>query len=151
MNVFLFYYGFILGGITSGGVLTQAYITNNIFNFGADTITAGNGSNTVYGDLRDITWLVEKGNNQDGSFVTGGGPHNLILLNQVSFGVDTIKLGDGNNTVYGDGRNLLLQVTASQAIGGAATYPMRLLRQDHYLHPPEPHHPQKQRSLGYQA
>jgi len=112
-----------VGGITSDGVLTQAWISRNTFNYGDDIISAGNGTNTVYGDARDISWLVDKGNNQDGDVVTDAafgasvlGPLNSILNNNVFFGLDTITVGNGNNTVFGDVQDISWIVLGGKAL-----------------------------------
>jgi Ca2+-binding RTX toxin-like protein len=111
-----------VGGITSGGVLTSALITNDTFTYGGDAISAGNGNNTVYGDARDLSLIAEKGNNQDGSIANNvidgvsTGPASVIADNHFFFGVDTIVLGNGKNTVYGDVANISMM-----ALGGTDT------------------------------
>jgi hypothetical protein len=152
-----------IGPLTSTG--------NNTFTFALDTITLGNGNNTVYGDVADISILAPGGkvdpsetlnfsmttrNNSlaftfAGDQITVGDGNNIIygdfanwvmaanggdtygkispiILTDTNGAIqaisstmvgDLIKLGDGNNTVYADGKSLLLDSVSGQGFGGS--------------------------------
>ncbi len=85
-----------------------------------NTITAGNGVNTVYGDMRDLTLTAGGATGiSDPTFATSPNTTAITQIQDSSFtfGNNHITLGNGVNTVYGDMRNLSFLATPSTAIG----------------------------------
>jgi Ca2+-binding RTX toxin-like protein len=101
--------------------MSNAFV-ENAFTFGADSITVGNGANQIYGDFGNFLMLADGGTtfgSQNGATTDTNGE---FLGNTFTFGNDVIKIGDGNNVIYGDGHDLTLQIAPSQAIGGAGPF-----------------------------
>jgi hypothetical protein len=116
----------IAGTAVSNGfnnLLQNSMFAFDSFNFGNDTIQAGNGDNKVCGDFNN--WSMIAGGGQ----ITGATGTDLVFdaetladmsANTAVMGNDTIKLGNGDNYVYGDGTSFLGQVTAGVGLGGTA-------------------------------
>jgi hypothetical protein len=77
-----------------------------------NTLTAGNGQNTIYGNVHDLNLLAavtgQALGGQNYSFftvvnaLTGADVEGVILNLEVDMGHNTIKTGNGNNSIYGD-------------------------------------------------
>jgi hypothetical protein len=111
-------------GLGTNGVTVNTVIDHTTINLTGgglgNTITAGNGSKVVYGDLRDFT-LTAGGATaiSDPTFATSPNTYAITQVQNLNFtvGNNTITLGNGNNTVYGDMATLNLKAPASTSIG----------------------------------
>jgi hypothetical protein len=88
---------------------------------GGNTITLGNGSNTIYGTLRDIT-MSDTGGTADATLNGGNDVTVNTLINNISIDLtgggvgNTITAGNGVAVVYGDMRNLTMTAGGNTAI-----------------------------------
>lgn len=83
---------------------------------GYNTISALNGTNTIYGSMDDLTWTINAGQGKNINPASTDFTQGNLISNLVTMGHDTISTGSGVNTIYGDLHNLSL--TAS---GGSNT------------------------------
>ncbi len=79
--------------------------------FGPNVITALSGVNTVYGDMRDLTFSDIGGQSQNVSIGSGYLDQSFIASNFITMGLNTITVGSGVNTIDGNFRDLTYSVT----------------------------------------
>ncbi len=111
-------------GLGTTGVTVNTLIENtNIDLTGGgvgNTITAGNGVNTVYGDMRNYTITVGGATAiSDPSFNTSPNTQAITEILNLNFtvGDNHITLGNGTNTVFGDMRSLNMNSGPANADG----------------------------------
>lgn len=123
--------GSALGYGTTGVTVNTLIENTNIDLTGGglgNTITAGNGVNTVYGDMRNYTITVggasainvqDPNHLTEASFTSSPNTQAFTGIQNLNFtvGGNHITLGNGVNTVYGDMQNLTISTLSNTAIG----------------------------------
>jgi hypothetical protein len=106
-----------LGTLTllADGSTADSIVSGNDFTFLSNKITAGNGTNTIYGTMYELDIIAINGvSNSDDSLSSG-----LISDNSLTFYGNKIAVGNGSNdTVYGTMRELNMSVMNLGGIGG---------------------------------
>lgn len=95
---------------------TQGNLVSNLVTMGHDSISAGSGVNTIYGDLHNLSLTASGGSNT--SAPAGAFSGAIISANVFSMGSNTITVGTGINTIYGDGNEISYAVVGGTASGG---------------------------------
>ncbi len=102
----------VMGGQQLNGSDASAGAFIYSVTMGTDDITLGNGQNIVYGDVRDSSWLLQSGHSTtDAEGILGTSAATSIGI-RFSAGTDTITVGDGGNTIFGDAQNVTLKAMA---------------------------------------
>jgi hypothetical protein len=94
-----------LGAFPTGADTEGAFVDNS-FTFQADTINAGAGYNTVYGDMRDISWDVVGGHDFSQTAVS----QSLLEVTTIHTGDDNIVGGNDGNAIFGDIQNFTVTI-----------------------------------------
>ena len=106
----------VTGGESNDGEAYANLMENNTIDLTGggvgNAISAGNGLNTIYGNMRDFTMTVGNNSASDGSLSM-----NQIDGNTFEMGGNTITLGNGNNVVYGVMDTLNFEILGSSALG----------------------------------
>jgi hypothetical protein len=95
--------------------IEQNGLYGDLFQLGNNIIVAGNGKNTIYGTLQDIT--ITEHDSLSAGISLASSPPAFFGIIDVQMGYNDITVGDGNNIIYGDMRDMNLLVHAGAAIG----------------------------------
>jgi hypothetical protein len=115
------------GGVKDGlSNAVASYTLLNTFTFLSNTIVAGNGDNVIYGDLRDATFSAVGGQDINGvglappDIIQGNsnGAFGEVFNNTLTTATNTITVGNGANTIYGEMRDLNLSVADGFILNG---------------------------------
>jgi len=104
----------VIGGTASGGLVAQDTIRSNNLFIGNNTITTGNGTSTVYGDIHALNWSAKAGS-ADG---LGSNADAFLRSHTVEMGGNTIHVGTGANTIYGDAQSFSFSVKGGSVTNG---------------------------------
>lgn len=98
----------------SVGLSGRGFIGFDSMIFGNDTINAGSGPNSIYGDVKDFDLQALSGNAANGlsSGATAG------LFQSFTFGSDTLNGGSNVDSIYGDGGHFALLYQAGNVSNG---------------------------------
>jgi len=99
-----------------------------ISGWGEDVITTGAGNDVIYGDLRDMVLFAKGGHGfgdygSDGNFldVDGSDTEGVIRFNTFTMKHDIINAGEGDNTVFGDFRDISIEALGNRGFGEVGT------------------------------
>ncbi len=90
----------------SGGIDFTGLEIDAIVSIAGNTITAGSGVNTIYGSMRDLTWVEFGGNSINIAVDSFAGVFSYDTSNLISMGGNFITAGSGVNSIDGDFRNI---------------------------------------------
>jgi hypothetical protein len=96
----------IIENTPSGDSDIQNFEVDVIVSIAGSTIHVGNGVNTIYGSMRDLTWVNFGGNGINIAPDSFASATAYETLNRVFMGNNHITAGSGVNTIDGDFRNL---------------------------------------------
>ncbi len=96
----------IVENVASGGTEVQNFEVDAIVSIAGNTINVGNGVNTIYGSMRDLTWVNFGGNGINIAPDSFAAAPSYDTTNRVFLGNNQITAGSGVNTIDGDFRNL---------------------------------------------